>query len=94
MKRAKAHDTEMNPLVVSPKIACHLLNCGLTRLYQLVAAGEIESFLAGRVRRITTRSIEDYVEREVEAQAGARRDTSAIAARSVAARRAKRTTAA
>jgi hypothetical protein len=40
-------------LVVSPRRARHMLNCGNTRLYELLAAGELDSFLDGRSRKIT-----------------------------------------
>ena len=49
-------------IVVSPRRACHMLDCGTTRLYQLLAAGELESFLDGRSRKITVASIRRYVE--------------------------------
>jgi hypothetical protein len=45
------------PLVVSPTRAKALLDCGTTRLYELIAAGELESFKDGKSRKITVRSI-------------------------------------
>ena len=54
------------PLVVSPRTACRMLSCGLTRLYELIAARELESYRDGASRRITTRSICAYVERQLE----------------------------
>lgn len=53
------------PVVVSPKRACELLSVGLTRLYQLLNAGELESLHIGRSRRITTASITAYIERRL-----------------------------
>jgi excisionase family DNA binding protein len=53
----------LEPLVVSPRQACRLLNVGNTRLYQLIAAGEVESYREGRARRITTESIRRRVAR-------------------------------
>jgi excisionase family DNA binding protein len=53
-------------LVVRPKAACQMLAIGVTRLYELVAAGELESFKDGASRKITTRSIRGYVERPLE----------------------------
>jgi excisionase family DNA binding protein len=50
------------PLVVSPRQACRLLSVGLTRLYELLKAGKLDSFLVGRSRRITLASIHAYVE--------------------------------
>jgi excisionase family DNA binding protein len=49
------HDLE--PLAVTPRQACGLLNIGNTRLYELIAAGELESYHEGRARRITMASI-------------------------------------
>jgi len=43
-----------------------MLDCGITRLYRLLAAGELESFLDGRSRKITVTSIRRYVERRLD----------------------------
>jgi hypothetical protein len=48
-------------LVVSPRRARHMLDCGNTRLYELLAAGELDSFLDGRSRKITVDSIHRYI---------------------------------
>lgn len=53
------------PMVVSPRRACHLLSVGLTRLYQLLNAGELQSLHIGRSRRITTASIGAYIDRQL-----------------------------
>jgi excisionase family DNA binding protein len=55
-------------LVVRPKIACHLLSVGTTRVYELLNAGELESFRDGSSRLITARSIRAYVERMLDRQ--------------------------
>lgn len=44
-------------LVVSPRRARHMLDCGNTRLYELVSSKELESYLDGRSRKITVASI-------------------------------------
>jgi hypothetical protein len=46
-------DWEFGPLVVKPKIAWKMLNCSNTHGYELLAAGELQSFLDGRSRKIT-----------------------------------------
>jgi excisionase family DNA binding protein len=56
---------DVEPLVVKPKAACSLLGCGLTRLYQLIAAGELDSFRDGRSRKIIVASIQRYIERQL-----------------------------
>jgi len=53
----------MLPLAVKPREACRLLSVGITRLYELIAAGELETFKDGSSRKITTRSIIARVER-------------------------------
>lgn len=63
--RAAGH--ELEPLAVSPRQACRLLNLGTTRLYELIAAGELESYRDGRARRITMQSIRSRVARLVSA---------------------------
>jgi hypothetical protein len=42
---------------VSVRQACALVPAGVTRLYHLISTGELESFLDGKSRRITLRSI-------------------------------------
>jgi hypothetical protein len=50
------------PLLVKPREAWRLLNCSNTRGYELIAARELESFLDGRSRKITMKSIHHYIE--------------------------------
>jgi hypothetical protein len=62
-----------------------MLGCGNTRGYELLAAGELDSFLDGRSRKITVASIHAYVARRLSAAgatgAAAQRSTSETAAR-------------
>jgi excisionase family DNA binding protein len=53
------------PIAVPPIEAARMLSLGLSRLYQLMRAGELEDFHSGRSRRITVRSIEAYVARQL-----------------------------
>jgi excisionase family DNA binding protein len=55
------------PLAVPPRQACQLLCVGLTRLYELLHTGELESYRHGRSRRITIASIRAYIARHIEA---------------------------
>jgi hypothetical protein len=55
------------PLTVKPSKACVMLDCGLTRLYELMNSGELVSFLDGRSRKITVASIESYIAKRLEA---------------------------
>ena len=56
---------QIEPLLVKPKVAWNLLGCGNTRGYELLAAGELESFLDGSSRKITMASIRRYIERRL-----------------------------
>jgi excisionase family DNA binding protein len=55
--------TDHDPLAVRPREASRLLGIGNTRLYQLISAGELDSYLDGRARRITMESIRARVAR-------------------------------
>jgi len=59
----------MNPLGVSTKAAKEAIGCGHTKLYDLINAGELETYTIGRARRVTTASIQRYVERQMQCQA-------------------------
>ncbi len=59
------------PLVVSPDRAKAMLDCGTTRLYELIAAGELESFRDGKSRKITVSSIRARVARKLAESRGA-----------------------
>jgi excisionase family DNA binding protein len=57
----------LEPLGVSPRQACILLNVGRTYLYALISNGELESYPEGRARKITLRSICARHERQLAA---------------------------
>lgn len=56
----------VRPLVVGTAEAGRLGGWGKTKLFELIAAGELDSFLDGRVRRITVESIEARIERKLQ----------------------------
>ena len=58
----------MEPIAVSPDDARLALRVGTTKLYELISAGELETFKIGRATRITTDSIRAYVDRQLERQ--------------------------
>jgi hypothetical protein len=58
-------ESEPAPLVVKPSTAWRMLACGNTRGYELLAAGELESFKDGRSRKITVASIKAFIARQV-----------------------------
>jgi len=49
--------------VVNARVACDMLDVGMTRLYELIAAGEVDSYLDGRARKITVASIDRRIAR-------------------------------
>jgi excisionase family DNA binding protein len=55
-----------SPIGLAPNAAKQAIGCGTTKLYELLAAGELESYCVGRSRRITVASIEAYVARQLE----------------------------
>jgi len=57
----------VDPLLVRPRDAWRLLGCSNTRGYELIADGEIESFLDGRARKIVVESIHSYIARKLVA---------------------------
>ena len=56
-------------LVVKPRVAWKMLACSNTRGYELLNAGELDSFLDGRSRKITVESIRRYIARRFPANA-------------------------
>ena len=60
----------IDPLVVTPRVACRLLSLGNTRVYELIGNGELDSYVDGqRARRITMASIRRYIARHLPAPA-------------------------
>ena len=53
-------------LVAKAGEACRLLSCGRVKLYDLIAAGEVVSYLDGGIRKITVESIRGYIRRQIE----------------------------
>lgn len=58
--------TKVEPLIVKPKDARRMLSISQKRLYQLIAAGELDSFKDGASRKITVASIKAYIERRLQ----------------------------
>jgi hypothetical protein len=57
--------SDLDPLVVKPKVAWKMLACSNTRGYELLAAGELQSYKDGRSRKITVASIKALVARRL-----------------------------
>jgi excisionase family DNA binding protein len=60
------------PLVASPNQAMRAIQVSRKKLYELINAGELESYTEGKSRRITVKSINEYVERRLAAEAARR----------------------
>lgn len=58
----------MDPLALPPKQAFAAIGVGITKGYELIATGDLETFKIGRSTRITTESLRAYVARQLEAQ--------------------------
>jgi excisionase family DNA binding protein len=67
----RASGDGLEPLAVSPRQACRLLNVGNTYLYELLKNGELESYWEGKSRKITTQSIRARHQRQLAAARGA-----------------------
>jgi excisionase family DNA binding protein len=66
MSRAVAFEA---PLVASPNQAMSAIQVSRKKLYELIKTGELESYTEGKSRRITVKSINDYIERRLAAEA-------------------------
>jgi excisionase family DNA binding protein len=53
------------PLVTSPKVACVVIDCSMTRLYELLNSGEISSYRDGKSRKIPVASLKDHIARRL-----------------------------
>ena len=60
------------PLVASPNQAMRAIQVSRKKLYEPTNAGELESYTEGKSRRITVKSINEYIERRLAAEAARR----------------------
>jgi excisionase family DNA binding protein len=59
------------PLAVRPAGAARMLGLGLSKLYELLRAGELSAYTVGRSRFITVASVREYVNRRIAAAGSA-----------------------
>jgi excisionase family DNA binding protein len=52
------------PICVRVNEAARMIGVGRTKLYELIAAGEVETVKLGKATRITTASLHDLVRRQ------------------------------
>src|SRR3954454_17726677 len=57
---------DSEPLVVSPKRGCQMLDCSVTRFYELLNSGQIQSYREGKSRKATVASIKAHIARQLE----------------------------
>jgi excisionase family DNA binding protein len=60
------------PLVASPNQTMRAIQVSRKKLYELINSGELDSYTEGRSRRITIKSINEYIERRLAAEAARR----------------------
>jgi excisionase family DNA binding protein len=53
------------PLAVPTKEASRLLSLSMSRLYELLRSGALQSYVDGYSRRVTIASIQEYVDRRL-----------------------------
>jgi excisionase family DNA binding protein len=58
--------TQFNPICVRVNDAANMIGVGRTKLYELIAKGEVETVKLGKATRITTASLNDLVRRRRE----------------------------
>lgn len=61
----------MKQIAVPPKVAFGMIGVGTTKGYELINQGDLDAFKIGRATRITTASIEAYVDRQLKRLRGA-----------------------
>jgi excisionase family DNA binding protein len=52
------------PITVRIRDACRMTGIGRSKLYELIAAGEIETIKVGTITLISTAALEHFVERK------------------------------
>jgi excisionase family DNA binding protein len=61
--------SEIEAFAVPAKKAAPSIGVGMTRLYELIKAREIESYRDGKARKVVVASLKAYVERQIAAEA-------------------------
>jgi hypothetical protein len=63
MPRTAPPVANVEPLAVSPDVASVLLDIGLTKTYELIHSRELETYIDGKNRKVTMRSIKARIAR-------------------------------
>jgi hypothetical protein len=62
---AAASAVGIEPLAVAPNVAFGLIGVGITKGYELIGSGELESYRIGRARRVTMASIHALIAKKL-----------------------------
>lgn len=54
----------LDPICVRVNDAARMIGVGRTKLYELIAAGEVETVKLGKSTRVTTASLHDLIRRQ------------------------------
>jgi hypothetical protein len=79
---------DSDPLVVSPKRGCQMLDCSMTRFYELLNSGQIQSYREGKSRKAIVASIKAHIAHQLEQEA--KNEPARWTMRATSARKAKR----
>ena len=71
-RAARKSSIAVEALAVRPAEAWRMLGCGPTYGYELLEAGELDSYLDGATRKITVDSIKAYIARRLAEDKGAK----------------------
>ena len=58
--------TLLDPICIRVNDAARMIGVGRTKLYELIASGEIETVKLGKATRITTASLQELIRRRRE----------------------------
>ena len=62
---------QVQQLAVSPKVGFAMIGVGVTKGYELINEGALDTFKIGRATRITTESIERFITNQLSARKAA-----------------------
>jgi excisionase family DNA binding protein len=60
-----AREHSMQPLLLTVEDASKVLGVSRSKMYEMVAAGEVRSIKIGRMRRVPRKILDEYVERKI-----------------------------
>lgn len=67
MPKIKKDTSPVQPVLIDVAVACHILSCGRTVLYNLMKRGDLRSTKFGGKRVFSRQEVEDYARSLIEA---------------------------